>query len=78
MLILTKILIVALIVVMLRSSQRFQSMSREMDESAMTALKKFMYAAEEYGFPPQIIPWLMLLTALTFMFSQVVTTPVGR
>jgi hypothetical protein len=77
MLLVTKLMIVVCVVGMLRSSDRFQSMSREMDESAMSALKKIMNAAEEYGFPSEIIPLLMLLTALTFMLSAI-TAAGGR
>jgi hypothetical protein len=73
-----KLLIVVAVVGILRSSDRFQSMSRELDDSAISAMKRVMSAAEESGFPPEIIPLLMLLTALTFMFSLAVTGGVGR
>jgi hypothetical protein len=53
-------------------------MSRELDDSAISAMKRIMSAAEESGFPPEIIPLLMLLTALTFMFSLAVTGGAGR
>ena len=66
--VLLKVLIVVVVVGILRSSDRFQSMSRELDDSAISVLKRVMSAAEESGFPPEIIPILMLLTALTFMF----------
>lgn len=73
-----KLLIVVAVVGILRSSERFQSMSRELDDSAISALKRIMSAAEESGFPPEIIPLLMLLTALMFMFSMAVTGGAGR
>jgi len=66
-LLIAKSLIVACVVGMLRCSNRFQSMSRELDESAISALKRIMNAAEGSGFPPEAIPLLMLLTALVFM-----------
>ena len=62
---------------MLRSSERFRQMSRDIDESVMIALKRFMNVAEESGFPREIVPVLLMLTALTFMFL-VVTTHGGR
>jgi hypothetical protein len=73
-----KFLLVVCVVAMLRCSGRFQSMSRELDQSALSALKRIMHATEESGFPPMTLPILMLLTALLFMFSQSVTTGVGR
>ena len=73
-----KLLIVIAVVGILRTSERFQSMSRELDDSAIAALKRIMSAAEESGFPPEIIPILMLLTALMFMFSMAVTGGAGR
>jgi hypothetical protein len=77
-LLLTKALIVICVVGMLRSSSRFQSMSRELDESAISALKRIMYAAEESGFPPEAVPLLMLLTVLVFMSIISVTVGGGR
>ncbi len=77
-LLLTKALIVVCVVGMLRSSSWFQSMSRELDESAISALKRIMNVAEESGFPPESIPLLILLTALMFMASMAVTMGVGR
>ena len=76
--ILLKLIIVIGVVGTLRSSNSFQSMSRELDDSAMAALRKIMDCAEESGFPPQIIPLLMLLTVLTFMAGLAVTMPGGR
>jgi len=48
-------------------------MSREMDERAFAALRRIMRATEESGYPPQLIPLLMLLTALSFMLSMYLT-----
>jgi hypothetical protein len=53
-------------------------MSRELDERAFAALKRAMRATEESGYPPQLIPFLILLTAISFMFSMFVTTAGGR
>jgi len=77
-LLLAKILLVVAVVGILRSSSRFRSMSRELDEQALTALKRIMRATEECGYPPVLIPLLMLLTALTFLLSISFTTPYGR
>lgn len=71
--VLIKLMIVAGVLVILRTSGRFQSMSREMDDQALAAVKKMMNAAENCGYPPQLVPLLMLLTALTFMLSMYVT-----
>jgi len=48
-------------------------MSRELDERVFAALKRIMRATEESGYPPEIIPLLIVLTALTFMLSTYVT-----
>jgi len=74
---LMKLMIIACVIGMLRTSERFQSMSRELDASAMSALRRAMDAAEESGFPSVALPMLMLLSALIFMYAMV-TTPGGR
>jgi hypothetical protein len=53
-------------------------MSRELDDQALAALKRIMNASEEYGYPRELIPVLMLLTALSFMLSMFVTTAGAR
>ncbi len=73
-----KLVIIAAVVGILRSFQSFRSMSRELDERAFTALKRIMHATEECGYPPQLVPLLMLLTALSFMLSMYVTTAYVR
>ena len=78
LIVLAKILIIVALVGLLRTSAHFRSMSRELDEHAFAALKRIMNATEEQGYPRELIPILMLLTALTFMLSFYVTTPVGR
>ena len=73
-----KIMIVVSVVGMLHSSERFRSMSREMDESVILTLRRIMRTAEESGFPAEVIPVLMLLTALMFMFSMALKVPGGH
>jgi len=75
--ILLRLVITACLVAMLRSSEQFRNIGREVDESVLLALKKFMHRAEESGFPPEVVPFLVLLTVLTFMFL-VFTTAGGR
>jgi hypothetical protein len=48
-------------------------MSRELDEQALSVLKRAMHASEERGYPAHTVPLLMLLTALFFMLSTFVT-----
>jgi len=75
MVILLKLLIIFAVVGTLRTSARFRHMSRELDEAAMSSLKQMMHSAEESGFPPELIPLLILLTALCFMLSTAFTLP---
>jgi hypothetical protein len=53
-------------------------MSREFDEQAFAALKRVMRATEESGYPPQLIPILIFLTAISFMLSMFLTGAGGR
>jgi hypothetical protein len=53
-------------------------MSRETDEQAFAVLKRAMRATEDCGYPPHLIPLLILLTALSFVLSAYITTVVGR
>ena len=62
---------------LLRSSERFRAISREVDDMVLLAVKRFMHVAEESGFPGEVIPILLMLTVLTFMFV-LATTPGGR
>ena len=78
MLALSQVLIAISIVGLLRCSESFRRMSRELDEQVFTALKRTMRATEDYGCPPELIPVLMLLTALCFMLSAYVTTAAVR
>lgn len=78
MLILSKILIIAALVGLLRCSEQFRRMSRELDEQVFATVKRIMHATEDSGYPPQLIPLLMLLTVVCFMLSEYVTTAGGR
>jgi len=72
-LILSKFLVAISLAGLLRCSGKFRSMGRELDEQAFTALRRIMDATEDCGYPPQVVPLLMLLTALCFMLSMFVT-----
>ena len=74
LMILSKLLIAISIAGLLRCSTRFRRMSRELDEQAFTVLRRLMHATEDSGYPSDIIPLLMLLTALWLMLSSYVTT----
>ena len=73
MLILSKLMIVASVVGLLRCSSTFRERSREFDEQAFAALKRIMRTTEECGYPPQLIPLLIILTAISFMLSMALT-----
>ena len=72
-----KLTIIISTVGLLRTSKRFQSMSRDFDESALTAMKRMMGAAEESGLPPETVPLLMLVTVLAFAISGYLTGVFG-
>jgi hypothetical protein len=72
-LILSKILIAISVAGLLRCSATFRRKSREFDEQAFSGLKRIMRATEECGYPPQLVPLLILLTALSFMLSSYFT-----
>jgi hypothetical protein len=77
-LILSKLMIVVSVVGLLRCSSTFRERSREFDVQAFAALKRIMRTTEECGYPPQLIPILIVLTAISFMLSMVLTTAGGR
>lgn len=77
-LILSKILITVALVGLLRCSTRFRLMSRQLDEQVYAAVRRMMSTTEDCGYPPQLIPLLILLTALCFMLSVYITLPAGR
>ena len=74
MLIISKLLMLIAAIGLLRCSVKFRSMSREVDEQAMAALKRIMRATEDAGYHPHLFPLLMLLTALCFLLSIYLTT----
>jgi hypothetical protein len=76
--VLAKLLIIASVIMLLKSNSRFQTLSRELDETALLALKRMMRVSEDYGYPPAFVPVLTLLTALSFMLSMYITTLYGR
>jgi hypothetical protein len=75
---LVKFMFIAAVIGALHTVPQFRKMSRELDQSALNSLKKMMDSAEESGFPPEIVPLLIGLTALSFAVSGVLTTAFGR
>jgi len=73
-LVLAKILIITSIVGLLRCSSKYRRMSRELDDHALTALKRIMHAAEDCGYPAYLVPLLILLTTVYFMLSSYYVT----
>jgi hypothetical protein len=78
MLILAKILIAVSLVGLLRCSEKFRTVSRELDEEAFAVLKRAMNATEDCGYPRQLVPVLILLTAISFVLSAYFTMAFGR
>src|SRR5262245_25049485 len=69
--VLLKLLIVVAVVGLLRSSERFRSMSTELDEAALASLRKLMLATEESGYPRETIPLLIAFSTITFIAMMV-------
>ena len=67
MIVLVKLLIVVAVVNLLWCSQRFRTKSREFDEAAFDSLQKIMRASEESGYPSELIPLLIGLSAIMFI-----------
>jgi len=65
--VLLKLLIVMAVVSILRSSQKFRTMSRELDQAALDSLQKIMRASEESGFPAELVPIMIALSTVMFM-----------
>ena len=78
MLILSKLLIAVALVGLVRCNSTFVAQSREFDERVFAALRRIMRITEDSGYPPQLIPFLIILTAVSFMLSMYVTTAGGR
>jgi hypothetical protein len=77
-LLLYKILLILSVIGILRCSDRFTRMSREFDDEVVTSVRRIMRATEDHGYPPHLIPLLILLTAFSFLLSAYVTGAVGR
>ncbi len=73
-----RLVAVAAVLILLKRSSRFQQTNRELDERAFAALRRIVNIAEDYGYPPQFVPFLILVTALSFMLSLYFTTAYGR
>lgn len=69
MLILAKLLIAVSLVGLLRCSGKFRRMSRDLDEQVFANMKRIMHASEERGYPPNLIPLLILLSAFFLLLS---------
>lgn len=78
MIVLLKLLIVAAVVSVLRSSESFRRMSAELDEAAVVSLKKIMRATEESGYPPEVIPLLIALSTIAVMAAMSASGLFGR
>ena len=75
---LLKVLLVAAVVATLWLSDRYRNMSRSLDRAAIGAIRRMMGAAEESGYPPEMVPLLILFTLLSFFVSVAVTPVFGR
>lgn len=73
LLLLSKILIIVSAVGLLRSSEQFRRMSRELDDQAFAALRRIVHASEEHGYPGHLVPLLILLTAVLFIIATQIT-----
>jgi hypothetical protein len=65
--VLLKLVIVVAIVGLFRCSERFRTKSREFDEAALDSLQRIMRASEDSGYPSELIPLLIGLSAVMFM-----------
>jgi hypothetical protein len=78
MIVLLKLLIIVAVVGLLRSSEKFRAIGRDLDEVALVSLKRMMRATEESGYPPETIVLLMALTAIAFMAVTAASELAGR
>jgi hypothetical protein len=78
MIVLLKLLVVLCVVCVLRSSEKFRTMSRELDEAALVSLKRIICATEEAGYPPEIIPLLISLSTIAFIAMMAASELFGR
>lgn len=75
---LTKVLIVLAVAGLLETSKRFRTMRRNLDEQALLCLKRAVRVAEDYGYPPEAIPMLVLLILLSWMALESLTKLFGH
>ena len=73
-----KILVIVSVVSVLRSSEKFRTMSRELDEAALVSLKRIVRATEESGYPPEMIPLLIALSTIAFIAMMTASGLFGR
>ena len=78
MVVFLKLLIIVAVVGLLRSSEKFKEMSRELDEAALVSLKRIMRATEESGYPPETVLVLIGLTVIAFMAITSAAGTFGR
>lgn len=78
MTVLLKLLIIASVVGILRSSGRFRNMSREFDEAALTSLRRIFSATEEAGYPAETILLLIAFTAVILTVTMAATGAFGQ
>ena len=78
MIVLLKLLVVVSVVCILRSSEKFRTMSRELDEAALVSLQRIIYATEEAGYPAEMIPLLIALSTIAFIAMMTASELFGR
>jgi hypothetical protein len=76
--ILLKLVIAVAVVGLLRCSQKFREMSRELDEAVFHSLKRIMHVTEESGYPRETILLLIVLTAVAVLAMTGASAPPGR
>jgi hypothetical protein len=76
--VLTEVLILLLVVGLLETSGRFRALRRSLDEHALLSLKRVIRVAEDHGYPPELIPMLMLLILLSWMAMSSLTRAFAR
>ena len=78
MIVLLKLLVVVSVVSVLRSSEKFRTMSRELDEAALVSLERIVRATEESGYPAEMIPVLIALSTISFIAMMTALELFGR
>ena len=70
MIVFSKILFAIALVGLLRCSTKFRTASQDFDERVFAVLKRMMHATEDSGYPAELGPMLILLSALFFLLSM--------